>query len=307
MDARQRPQLPTFYILGGAKCGTTSLYHYLGQHPEVLFSEPKEPTFFEAEFHKGPDYYWRRYFTHWSGERAIGEARVYNLYLPYVPARISKLTPRARLIALVRHPVERAYSLWWHRFALNVESRSFEAAIEENLQRIARGLTFHGEEGARLWKRGLYWRSTGTKIGTYVDGGYYAQQLRRYYDLFPASQIRIVLFDDLIADPAGVCSELWGFLELSDLAELDTSAQNAARTERRTSLARVTQRWAEPLGLGRLLPRALKERVRPLLRGRPIRRPSLRPDTRRLLVAHYRNHNRELEDLLQRDLSHWNE
>jgi hypothetical protein len=75
---------PTFLILGGAKCGTSSIRYYMDQHPEVFFSTPKEPIFFEAEYERGLDFYWQKYFQGWNGECAVGEARVYNLYLPYV-------------------------------------------------------------------------------------------------------------------------------------------------------------------------------------------------------------------------------
>jgi hypothetical protein len=76
-------RIPTFLLLGAAKCGTTSLAYYLSQHPDVCFSDPKEPIFFEAEYEKGLDHYWQKYFQAWSGERAIGEGRPWNLYLPF--------------------------------------------------------------------------------------------------------------------------------------------------------------------------------------------------------------------------------
>lgn len=105
-------RLPSFFILGAAKCGTTSLHAYLGQHPDVCVSDPKEPFFFEAEFDRGATYYFNRYFSHWAGERIVGEARHRNLYMPYIPERILRFNPRARLIICVRNPTERAISHW---------------------------------------------------------------------------------------------------------------------------------------------------------------------------------------------------
>jgi hypothetical protein len=89
---------PNFFILGAAKCGTSSLRGYLSRHPEVFMSDPKEPFFFEAEYEKGFDFYWRRYFSDWQGEPAIGEARHRNLFLPYVTKRIAASVPDAKLL-----------------------------------------------------------------------------------------------------------------------------------------------------------------------------------------------------------------
>lgn len=297
---------PDFLLLGGAKCGTTSLYHSLGQHPDLLFSEPKEPTFFEAEFERGLEHYWTRYFSHWKGERVVGDARVYHLYLPYVAPRIRELAPGARLIAILRHPVERAHSLWWHRHALDLEPRSFEDALDENRRRLATGETFEGEEGARAWQRGLYRNSNGTRIGTYLDGGYYAEQLGRYRALFPPEQIKVLFFEDLSRDPAAVCGEIFRFLGLEPTADVDTTPQNPARTRRRGRSARLLRQLAESSRLGSRVPAPVRRRLRFLMQGRAIERPRLAATTRRDLLEHYRAPNRRLEELLGRDLSHWN-
>src|SRR3972149_6925354 len=146
---------PNFLVLGAAKAGTTSLCHYLAQHPDVFIPEVKEPIFFDAEYERGLDYYWKKYFSRWSGQPAVGEGRVFNLYLPFVPPRIRESIPGAKLIAVLRNPVERAYSHWWHRFSYRDEILPFHEAIRENLSRIARGILFEGGNGARLWRDGL--------------------------------------------------------------------------------------------------------------------------------------------------------
>jgi hypothetical protein len=298
---------PDFFVLGGAKCGTTSLYHTLGQHPDLLFSEPKEPTFFEAEFERGLEYYWRRYFPHWKGEKTVGDARVYHLYLPFVASRIRELAPRARLIAILRHPVERAHSLWWHRHALDLEPRSFETALDENRRRLESGETFEGEAGARAWKSALYRNTNGTRIGTYLDGGYYAEQLQRYLSLFPAEQLKVVFFEDLSRDPEAVSGAVLRFLDLEPPERLDITPQNPARTQRRSRSARLLRQLAESSRLGSWVPAPLRRRLRSAMRGSAIERPPLDPATRRELIEHYRAPNRRLQDLLGRDLSGWNE
>lgn len=296
-----------FLLLGAAKCGTTSLYHYLGQHPDLVFSEPKEPVFFEAEFENGLEYYWSRYFRHWRGESAAGDARVYNLFLPYVPSRIHRALPEARLLAILRNPVDRAYSLWWHRVAIGRERRSFEDALEDNRRRIRSGQRFEGESGAAAWRRELCPRTGGTRVGTYLDGGYFAEQLERYRALFPAEQIRVVLLEDLEDRPLEVCSELWRFLGLAPLPELETTPRNLARSELQRPAARRLRRWAHALGLDPWVPTPVRRRLGRLLVTRRANRPPMRSATRQQLIAHYREPNRQLGRMLGRDLSHWDD
>src|SRR5204862_1223537 len=112
-----RMALPSFFVVGAAKSGTTSLHVYLDQHPDIFMSKPKEPFFFEAEYDRGPEYYYRRYFGGWNGQREVGESRHRNLYFPYIPARIHSYNPNARIIAVLRNPAERAISHWWHWYA----------------------------------------------------------------------------------------------------------------------------------------------------------------------------------------------
>ena len=220
---------PNFLVLGAAKSGTTSLYSYLDEHPDVFFSTPKEPVFFEAEYERGLDYYWQHYFEGWSGQRAIGDARSYNLYLPYVPRRIAEALEEPRLIAVVREPGARAYSHWWHRYTRRIEKLSFEAALEANQQALETGPRFEGEEGARAWRKGLTRSATIASHATYLDMGFYAEQLQRYLDLFPAASIEVVLFEDLAEDPAAVTRALWEFLNVDpEVVLADTDAKNAA-------------------------------------------------------------------------------
>jgi len=95
---------PDFVILGAAKCGTTSLYAYLGQHPDVFLSctspSTDETFFFETEYERGWQYYWDRYCQGWNGEKVVGASRAFNLLLPFVTSRIRESLPKARLIAV---------------------------------------------------------------------------------------------------------------------------------------------------------------------------------------------------------------
>ncbi len=292
---------PNFFILGAAKSGTTSLAYYLGQHPDVLISTPKEPWFFEAEHEHGPAYYWERYFARWDGQPAAGDARPANLFLPYVPARIHALAPAARLIAILREPGERAHSHWWSKRSRLHEALPFEPALEENLRLLEAGPRFAGVDGERLWRSRLRRSENTVDHRIYLDAGYYAEQLQRYLDLFPREQIMIVLFDDLKRDPLAVIRALWTFLGVTPRDRLaDERPQNAAFTP----LAQQLWRWSEAIGVRRLAPRPLRAWVSRRL-SRPQGRPPIAAATRRWLDDHFRPHVAALERLLARDLSPW--
>ena len=206
-----RQRLPSFFILGAAKCGTTSLHGYFGQHPEICVSEPKEPLYFELEFERGSSYYFNRYFSHWKGEPIVGEARHRNLYLPYVPIRIFHYNPSARLIVCVRNPAERAISHWWHWFSRHEEPLSLRGSIQKDLERIQSYVPASDAISFSEHARSLFPNPQGF-VRTYLDSGYYYEQILRYLNLFPREQLRVVLFEDLVRDPRRVMDDLFEFV-----------------------------------------------------------------------------------------------
>ncbi len=138
------------FLLGAAKCGTTSLHYLLDQHPDICMANPKEPLFFEAEYEKGLEYYQRTYFTGCNAEPVIGESRTRNLFLPYVPGRIHETFPEAKFIVVLRNPVERAYSHWHHWSASGVEKLEFGEAVKQNLKWLDENSSLSMEEYIRL-------------------------------------------------------------------------------------------------------------------------------------------------------------
>jgi hypothetical protein len=288
-------------ILGAIKGGTTSLYFYLSQHPDVLFSTPKEPVFFEYEYARGLEYYQRTYFSALRQERAIGEARGLNLFLPFVPDRILATLPEVRFIVILRDPVERAFSHWWMRRCQGLESLSFTDAVAENLERLAAGQGFEGEEGARQWLAGFDPVALLSRARIYVDAGYYAQQLQNYYARFPRERIKVVFFEDLQGDPEALVRELWSFLGVdSDVPLTGLLPYNPAVPSQLSGLFR----FAYQHGLTRLIPPGIGLRLRHWVSriGSP---PRIEPGIELWLRQHYASHNRALEQLLSCDLSHW--
>ena len=195
--------LPNFLIIGAARCGTTSVYSVLQTHPDVYLPANKrpEPHFFlkSEEFARGLSYYEERYFSASRGQKAIGEASTSYVYGADVPKRVHDALPAVRLVCMLRNPIERAFSGYWHTVASGLETMSFEEAL--------------ANEDSR--KREL----AGTALGevapfAYVERGLYAMQLRRWLEKFDRSQLHIILFEDVLNDPDSVLADLAQFLEI---------------------------------------------------------------------------------------------
>ncbi len=145
--------LPNFLVIGATKSGTTSLYTYLKQHPEV-YMPMKEPNFFALEgreppFFRGPEGWkepsqkritdlegYRTLFAGASGEKAMGEVSPLYLYAPQAAYRIRRYVPEAKLVAILRNPVERAYSAYMHLVREDREPLGFAEALKEEERRI---------------------------------------------------------------------------------------------------------------------------------------------------------------------------
>lgn len=298
---------PTFLILGTSKAGSTSLYDYLTQHPDVFMSEPKEPPFFRLEYERGIEYYWQSYFAGYSGEKEIGDACTQNLMLPFVAPRIAALLPEARLFVLCRNPVDRAISAYWHSYSRGVEQLSFDAAIEKNLRRLEAGPRFEDEAEAALYARVA---SQGRKAlqrayGFYIEPGYYADHIERYQALFGADRLEILFFEDLARDAQGVVTDAVRFLGLEPHALKRADAQNQAMSR---SGAMFVSVMANLPGVNRMPPDwRLAVRRRIAERFSTGKAPEIGDATKRMLAEHFRPHNERLARLTGRDLGHWDD
>jgi hypothetical protein len=200
LTAPVRP-LPTALIVGAQKAGTTALFAYLRRHPAVLGPSWKEVSYFDRHFGRGEAWY-RGNFPNdlrvWLVKRrglepVVAEASTGYLFHPLAPERVKALLPTARLIALLRDPVERAYSHYQHEVALGREPLSFEEALDREGERLDGEL-----ERMRADPRYFsyaWWNYT------YLARGRYAEQLERWYEIFPREQLLVVATEDLRNDP----------------------------------------------------------------------------------------------------------
>lgn len=294
---------PTFLILGAMKAGTTALYTALDQHPDAYMSPVKEPNFFafagqppdfQAPIDRRPegvnhtsitgaeDY--QRLFADAPAGAARGEASHWYLYHPDAPVHIEQYVPEARLIAMLRNPVERAYSEFLHFVRDGDEPLDdFAAALDAEPRRIE-----------------AHWA-----LGRYVDRGRYDEQLERYLDRFSAEQLRIYLYDDFADDPGAVRQDLFEFIGVDPAFEPE---------ERRVNVSGVPHsRWfhtlltaAQPVRerIGPWLPDAVIDWAN-ALKNQNLEKPPMDPSVRARLIDTFRPHVRRLETLIGRDLSHW--
>jgi hypothetical protein len=307
--------MPTFLIIGAAKAGTTSLYRYLGQHPEVYVSPLKEPSFFAVEPEPrgrrrlgslgrvlasrpvrsplelravtDPDEY-RGLFARGAGARAIGEASTAYLHTPLAAERIRRALPAVRLVAILRDPALRAYSSYRMVRLYGLEPcETFEGAISTALV-----------EGG--WRRSVY-----------LERGLYARHLRRYFELFPASRLRLVLSEELRRDPRSVLRDLFGFIGVDDRFRVDLALRHNVGGVPRGPAWRAALR---SLALARPLlqplvpppPRSVAVSVLERLQAAGTREPPpLAPALRAELIDYYRNDIARLEELLGRSLESW--
>lgn len=207
--------LPDFLIIGAQKCGTTSLYSYLVQHAGIVAAERKEIQYFGNPVNRARGVTWyRRHFPTISSMKFLeknlgyspitGEASPY-MNKPHVPKLVHELLPNAKLIAILRNPVDRAFSQYHHhRKVPGWEPLSFEEAIAQSPRKLPEEI-MHDE-----------WRYHKTEFRGYITKGLYAEQLEGWYQYFSKDAIHILSGDEFFADPAKELKEVLQFLEMPD-------------------------------------------------------------------------------------------
>ncbi len=207
--------LPEYVILGGQRCGTTSLYQYLVEHPAIAAATTKEVHFFDVGYARGSSWYrghfptgaYLRALTRRTGMRATtGEASPYYLFHPRAPYRLADLLPWARLIVVLRDPVSRLASHYHHEVALGHERLPLADALAQEPERM------QGEE-ARILQDPAY-QSPAHQHHSYFSRGLYWDQLTRWFSVIPREQFLIVEYERFFSDPTAQLDRVLGFLGL---------------------------------------------------------------------------------------------
>lgn len=297
--------LPNFLIIGAAKSGTTSLYRYLEQHPQV-YVKAKEPGFFAYEGQDirlhGPEDQMRfdrrviadrtqyeSLFADITTEKAYGEASVAYMYIEGTAERIHSHVPDMRLIAILRNPVDRAFSSYWH---MRRDGREPLATFSEALQ----------AEETRMQEGWDY-------IWHYTRLGLYHNQLQTYYDLFSPHQIALFLFEELQQDPTGVVREICRFLSIDDDFIPNTSVKyNASGTPRLRTLHQfISHPNRVKDALKPLVPLGVRKKMGIRLKSLNVNtnKPVMASETRKQLQELFCDDILRLQDLIDKDLSGW--
>lgn len=289
--------LPTFMVIGAAKAGTTALYWYLAEHPEVFMSRVKETNYFaygvDAEgrlLYGNPDIHhfpvktsreYEKLFADAGTAQAIGEVSPLYLESPQAAARIRERLPQAKIICCIRHPVDRAYSDYL--MYLRNRSRRFDPV--------------HQLSATSEWARpDSHWM----RIGKYHE------PLSRYFQTFPRHQIHVFLFDDLKENPLGVVQGLYRFVGVDPEFEPDFETPHniggmpASRLLEGVFTSRTVRSVVEPW-----IPTQAANWVR-WLRTRNMRQaPALPAGLKRQLTSYFREDIAQTSDLIGRSLEHW--
>ena len=208
--------MPDFIIIGAQRAGTTSLFHYARQHPCIGRSFGKELHFFDnldGSYHKGimwyrahfPSYLHKYYARKVRGlDMITGEASPYYLFHPLVARRISRVLPTVKLIAMLRNPVDRAYSHYHHNVKYGLETLSFEAALDKEPERL-------DGELEKILHDGRY-RGHNHQHYSYLARGVYVNQLKNWFSVFAREQMLIIKSEDFYADRLGVMRTFLEFI-----------------------------------------------------------------------------------------------
>jgi predicted DCC family thiol-disulfide oxidoreductase YuxK len=289
-------RLPDFLIIGAAKSGTTTLFRYLGKHPQVFVpKEPrdKEPNFFgmDEKYARGLSYY-ASLFDGTQPHQICGEASTDYAKWPRFPesaARIAQTLPHVKLIYIMRNPIDRAYSYYVH---IN-RNQPVEESFEDYICRTTEAL----------------------------DASNYMLQIQQYLLYFPKEQFLFLLMEDLIQHPAATLAQVCRFIGIDDTIDCTTEVVTANQGKKYfddTIRGKITAPLKSiPLvaATATMLPQRWRDQAYSFLQKTPYAKgvkdryapQPMRSETRQMLIEKFMPLNQTLATFLDRDLSHWNQ
>jgi len=292
---------PNFIIIGAMKAATTSLYTYLKQHPDVFMTSIKEPMFFNSlntendfvlkgrktkKIKSFEEYY--SLFKKAENETAIGEASPAYISNNSCAKLIKDHLPNTKIITILRQPVERAYSNYLHAKRADREPiNSFIDAINSEEERIEKN-----------WSP-LYY---------YKEKGFYFRQLSRYFKEFKKEQIKVILFEDIIDDPQKITKEVFKFLGVDSSFTPDTSKKaNVAGKPKGVAgwiVMKLRKNNLIPnIEFSKYLPEFIVSYIFKTIYSKPEKIDNKTINS--LTNKYYKEDIKQLEKLIERDLSNW--
>lgn len=318
MQTNPHKKLPTFLVVGANKGGTTSIYHYLKQHPQVYLSPIKEPHYFsqdidvnlfskefaqnklqdiqkyvdgdmQQEYHAAFVRDWQQYeklFKNVTDEKAIGELSTSYLYSTVAAEEIVKKLGNVQIIICLRNPVERAYSHYrMNIWTGNNNEFEFYKALLEDYHHIP-----------KAWGN----------AHLYVELGYYYEQVKRYIDMFGKEHVKIIFTEDLKKNASAVVKEVYEFISVDASFHPDTSQRyNEVYTPRYKNFTYTLNKLGIRPMIKKLAPKSIKAMIIKLFYKSKSEKGDISADAKKFLQDRYTSDVNKLSSLLQKDLSHW--
>ena len=219
--------MPNFIVIGAQKSGTSSMFSYLRQHPQIVRPIFKEPYFFDRNYHRGLGWYG----CNFPSRRAIDrlndrfgrphltfEATATYVFDENVPARIARDLKTRKFILLLRNPVERAISAYWHARRMGIETRSLAEAMESDRCR------YHEEELGESGRASA--PGSAPRRPSYLRRGIYHEAVSRWQSVFSPADLLVLQSETMFADPATVMEQVFAFLDIPHLPHIDFAPQN---------------------------------------------------------------------------------
>jgi Sulfotransferase family len=296
--------LPNFLIIGSAKSGTTALFEYLEQHPEVFLSNPKEPHFLALEGSpldfRGPGdketinrlaindlSRYEKLFAHTGNAKAIGEASVSTMYYAESIERIAKYMPHAKILCMLRQPADRAYSAYsFMRMRMLEPCADFSESLADETRRIE--ANWH-----HIWH--------------YKQMGFYYQQLKPYFDKFGKDRIKIYLFEEFRKSPSAILRDCFNFLGIdANFVPTEKPTPHISGMPRSKAIQLIYSR-ARLLRtiLRAAVPKKMKRRLQKGFAKMNLERIPIPLTSRTMLTDIYRDDILRLQELIGQDLSGW--
>jgi hypothetical protein len=295
---------PNFFIIGAPKCGTTALSEYLRTHPNIYISSPKEPHYFAEDlghycWAKSLDQYLKLFEDSRDNHLAVGEGSVLYLYSSVAIRNIYHFNPDAKIIVMLRNPIELIYS--YHSQAVycaDEDEKEFEKAWK--LQSLRR-------KGFKIPRACRH-----PKLLQYAEVGRLGEQIERLLSIFPSQQIYVIFFEDFTTSTRQVYENVLAFLGVPSDERVNFPKINANKIHRVTWLGNFTEKTPLPLveiamntkkllGLQKL---DILDRIR-RFNVKVSEREPLSPSFRAELIDEFREDLKKLSFLLGKDLSHW--
>ena len=293
--------LPNFLIAGASKSGTSSVYHYLKQHPDIFLSEiQKEGRYFSQMPGKfsGPGdqhidssitrdlYSYKKLFEGYKNEKAVGDISPEYLYFykESIPLIKKTLGEEVKIILILRSPIERAFSGYTHFKRDKRENLSFEEALQKEEER---------KQYNWIWA----WQ--------YKNSGLYFEQVKAYLENF--RNVKIILFDDLKTDANRTLAEICQFIGVSDDFEFDTSYKYNVSGDPKSAVLYKLETSRGLINFAKkFIPKKLITKLKKNLTGeKQMIKSEMNPETRKELIKFFKNDILKLQDLIQYDLSSW--